>query len=152
MATTGMGSTPGGEALPEVEEVQARANRATALGVFGASIAYELSQPLAAIVASAAACARWLSAQPPNLDRAQRSLERIAGEGRRASEIIDGLRALVERQAPRKHCFDLNDAILEVLSLTHDEVRRSEISLETSLAEGLPFVESRRPRASPGWR
>jgi len=111
-----MGSTPVGEALREVQEALARVNRATTSGVLGA--AYELSQPLCAIVASAAACSRWLSAEPPNLDRAQRALERIAGEGRRASEIIDGIRVLVQRQAPRRDHFDLNEAILEVLSFS----------------------------------
>src|SRR5262245_23923132 len=62
--------------------------------VLGASIAHELNQPLGAIVASAAASSRWLSAQPPNLDRARQSLERIANEGRRAGEIVEGLRVL----------------------------------------------------------
>src|SRR5712671_39034 len=141
MTRTEMRSTLVGEALREAEEALARVNRATTLGVLGASIAYELSQPLCAIVASAAACSRWLSAEPPNLGRAQRALERIANDGRRAKEIIDGLRVFVERQAPHRDRFDLNEAILEVLGLTHDEVQRNEISLETSLAEALPLVE-----------
>src|SRR5260221_5104808 len=71
-------------------EALARINRATALGVLGASTAHELNQPLGAIVASAGACSRWLSAQPPNLDKAQRALERIANEGRRPTAIIEG--------------------------------------------------------------
>jgi signal transduction histidine kinase len=125
-------------------EALARINRATTLGVLGTSIAHELNQPLAAIVASAAACSRWLSAQPPNLDKAQRALERIGNEGRRASEIIEGLCVLVKGQTPQKDRCDLNAAILEVLTLTHDEVERNEISLETSLAEDLPLVECAR--------
>jgi C4-dicarboxylate-specific signal transduction histidine kinase len=129
------------QALDEVQEVLARLSRERTLEVLGASIAYELSQPLCAIVASAAACSRWLSARPPNLDRAQRALERIADEGRRAGGIIDGLRVIVERQAAHRDRFDLNEAILEALRLTHDEMQRNEISLETSLAEDLPLVE-----------
>src|SRR6266446_1593573 len=144
MTATGMGSTPVGEALRDAEEALARVNRVATLGALGASIAYELSEPLCAIVASAAACSRWLSAEPPNLGRAQRALERIANDGRRTKEIIDGLRVFVERQAPHRDRFDLNEAILEVLRSTHDEVQRNEISLETSLAEGLPLVESGR--------
>jgi hypothetical protein len=34
---------------------------------FTASIAHELNQPLAAVVASGNACLNWLSAAPPNL-------------------------------------------------------------------------------------
>src|SRR5947208_1077029 len=43
VTTTGMGKTPVGEALREVEEALASVNRVTTLGVLGASIAYELS-------------------------------------------------------------------------------------------------------------
>ncbi len=143
MTMTAMRSTlvDDDEALHEVQDVRERLDREKTLEVLGASIAYELSQPLGAIVASAAACSRWLSARPPNLERALRSLERITDEGRRAGEIIDGLRVLVDRQAAHRERFDLNEAILEALRLTHDEVQRNDISLETSLAAELPLVE-----------
>jgi C4-dicarboxylate-specific signal transduction histidine kinase len=88
-----MESTVMGEVLDEAQQALARPDCATtASAELSASIAYELSQPLCAIVASAAACARWLSAQPPNLEKARRAVERIANEGGRAGEIIDGLR------------------------------------------------------------
>src|SRR5262249_53506726 len=115
------------EALRESQEALARANRVTTLGMLGTSIVHEVNQPLGAIAVSAAACSRWLSAQPPDLDKAQRSLERIVNDSRRASAVVGRLRALVKRQAPRKDRVDLNEAILEVLALTDDEVRRNEI-------------------------
>jgi signal transduction histidine kinase len=146
MTTIGIESALVGEALREAEEALARVNRATTPGVLAASIAYELSQPLCAIVASAFACSRWLSAEPPNLDRAQRALERIVDDGRRASEIIDGIRVPAQRQAPRSDRFDLNEAIIEVLRSMHDELQGNEISLATSLAEALPPVECGRTR------
>jgi C4-dicarboxylate-specific signal transduction histidine kinase len=132
------------EALRESQEALARANRATTLGMLGASIAHEVNQPLGAIAASAAAGSRWLSARPPDLDKAQRSLERIAKDIKRASTVIQRLRALVKRQAPRKDRVDLNEAIVEVLALTDDEVRRHDILVETSLAADLPTVEGDR--------
>jgi signal transduction histidine kinase len=146
MTTTGIESVLPGEALREAEEGVARVNRAATPGALGASIAYELSQPLCAIVASAFACSRWLSAEPPNLDRAQRALERIASDGGRASEIIDRIHMLTQRQAPHRDRFDLNDAILEMLSSMHDELQDNEISLATSLADGLLPVECGRTR------
>jgi len=72
------------EALREAQGALARANRATTLGMLGASIVHEVNQPLGAIAASAAAGSRWLSAQPPDLDKAQRSLERIVSYPKRA--------------------------------------------------------------------
>ena len=132
------------EALRESQEALARANRATTLGMLGASIVHEVNQPLGAIAASAAAGLRWLSAQPPDLDKARRSLERIVNDSRRASAVVGRLRALVKRQEPRKDRVDLNEAILEVLALTDDAVRRNDILVETSLAADLPRVEGDR--------
>jgi len=132
------------EALRESQEALARANRATTLGMLGASIVHEVNQPLGAIAASAAAGLRWLSAQPPDLDKARRSLERIVNDSRRASGVVGRLRALVKRQEPRKDRVDLNEAILEVLALTDDAVRRNDILVETSLAADLPTVEGDR--------
>jgi len=100
MTKTGIESTLVGEALREVQEALVRVNRAKTSGMLSASIAYELSQPLCAIVASAFACSRWLSAEPPNLHRARRALERIAREGKRASDIIDGIRMLQSPGGP----------------------------------------------------
>jgi len=111
------------------------------LGLLGTSIAHEVNQPLGAIATSAAACSRWLLAEPPDLDKAQRSLERIANDARRASTVIDRLRALVRRQVQRKERCDLNAAIREVLVLTDDELRRNNILVETSLDADLPMVE-----------
>ena len=128
------------EALRDAQGALARVNRVTTLGVLAASIAHEVNQPLGAIVTSAASCSRWLTAEPPELARAQRALERIAKDGRRAAEVIDRIRTLVKRQPPRRDRIDLNEAILEVIALTRDEMRRNDISLETSLAPDLPRV------------
>ena len=49
----------------------ARASQAASLAELSASIAHEVNQPLAAIVANSHACQRWLAAEPPNLERAQ---------------------------------------------------------------------------------
>jgi PAS domain S-box-containing protein len=129
------------EALRKAQAALARVNRATTLGLLGTSIAHEVNQPLGAIATSAAACSRWLLAEPPDLDKAQRSLERIANDARRASTVIDRLRALVRRQVQRKERCDLNAAIREVLVLTDDELRRNNILVETSLDADLPMVE-----------
>jgi PAS domain S-box-containing protein len=128
------------EALREAQAALARVNRVTTLGVLAASIAHEVNQPLGAMVASAGSCARWLAAQPPELEKAQRSLGRIARDGKRASEVIDRIRALVMRQPPRRDRVDVNQTILDVIALTRDQMRRNDIALEKTLADGLPPV------------
>ena len=118
----------------------ARVSRVTTLGELTASIAHEVNQPLGAMVANAAACTRWLAADPPETAKARRALESIGADGRRASEIIGRIRALVKRQAPRNDVLDVNLKIAQVIELAAHEIRRKDIVLRTELAEGLPRV------------
>jgi hypothetical protein len=55
------------------------------------SFVHEVDQPLAAIVASAYACARWLAADPPNIERAKISAERIVRDANAAATIVGRL-------------------------------------------------------------
>jgi PAS domain S-box-containing protein len=132
------------QALRDAEAALARVNRVTTLGVLAASIAHEVNQPLGAITASAAACTRWLAAQPPEMEKARSALQRIVADGRRAGQVVDRIRALVNRRAPRRSRVDLNEAILEVIALTRDEVRRNAIRLDTSLAPDVPPIDGDR--------
>jgi PAS domain S-box-containing protein len=132
------------EALREAQAALARVNRVTTLGVLAASIAHEVNQPLTAMVASAGSCARWLAAEPLELEKAQRSLERIARDGKRAREVIDRIRALVMRQPPRRDRVDVKQTIIDVIALTRDQMRRNNIALKTELADGLPSVRGDR--------
>ena len=128
------------KALEVVRAELARVSRLTTLGELTASIAHEVNQPLGAMVANAGACTRWLSAAPPQLERAQQTLERIAADGRRASEVIARIRALAKRHAPRKDRLDLNRKISEVLALVEHEARDKAIEIDTRLDAALPPV------------
>ena len=132
------------ETLRRLEAELAHANRLTTMGELTASIAHEVNQPLGAMVANAAACTRWLAAEPPETVKARRALDSIAADGRRASEIIGRIRALVKHQAPRKDLIDVNVKIAQVIELAADEIRRNGIVLRTELAEGLPRVQGDR--------
>jgi PAS domain S-box-containing protein len=132
------------EALRDAEAALARVNRVTTLGVLAASIAHEVNQPLGAMTTSAAAGTRWLAADPPDLEKARSALRRIVNDGTRAGQVVERIRALVNRQAPRRTCVDINEAVLEVIALTRDEVRRNAISLETSLSPDVPPIEGDR--------
>jgi len=132
------------EALQRAHVALAHVDRVTTVGVLAASIAHEVNQPLGALANSAASCKRWLAAEPPALENARRALERMGRDIQRAAEVIARLRSHLARQAPRKDRFDINEAILEVIALTSDEMRRHQISLETSLGRNLARVEADR--------
>jgi PAS domain S-box-containing protein len=132
------------EALRNTQTEFAHMTRVMTMGELTASIAHEVNQPLGAIVTSAAAGARWLAAEPPQMDKARRALERIAYDGKRAAEVIRRIRALMKRQAPRKEWLDINETILEVIALAQYQLRRSAIALETRLGLHLPLIRGDR--------
>ncbi len=118
----------------------AHVSRLTTLGELTTSIVHEVSQPLGAMVASAAAGARWLAAEPPDIAEARSALDNIAADGKRAREVIARIRALTKRQVPRMELLDINRKILEVVALTEREVRSHDIVLRTELDGTLPRV------------
>ncbi len=132
------------EALRAMQAELAHVNRVTTMGELSASIAHEVNQPIAATVANAQAALRWLRAQPPDLDEVRASLSRIAEDGKRAGNVISGIRALIHKVPPRKDRFDLNEAVLEMVALTRSEVLNHGILLQTELAPGLPRVDGDR--------
>jgi PAS domain S-box-containing protein len=132
------------EELRNTQAELAHTTRVLTMGELTASIAHEVNQPLGAIVASAGACERWLSATPPQMEKARRALERIVNDGKRAAEVIKRIRALMKRQDPRKDWLDINETILEVVAFAQYQLSRGDILLETRLAERLPLVQGDR--------
>ena len=128
------------EELRNTQAEFARVTCVVTMGELTASIAHEVNQPLGAMVTSAASAARWLAAEPPRMDKARRALERIAADGRRAAAIIERIRALLKRETPRKDWLDVNEMILEVITLPQYEMRQNDIVLETRLTADLPRV------------
>jgi PAS domain S-box-containing protein len=130
--------------LREAQAELAHVNRITTTGQLAASIGHEVAQPVAASVTNAGAALRWLGAEPPNLEEARAALSRILRDGRRASDIIGRIRDLVRKAPPRRERFDINDMIVEVVTLTRAELHRYGIAPQTRLAVGLAPVEGDR--------
>ena len=130
--------------MRDMQTELAHVNRVTTMGQMSASIAHEVNQPIAATVTNAQAALRWLRARPPDLDEVRASLSRIVEDGKRAGNVISGIRTLVKKLPPRKDRFDLNEAILEMVALTRSEVLNHGILLQTELAPGLTAVDGDR--------
>src|ERR1700712_5531752 len=56
------------------------------------ALAHDLNQPLAAIVPNANAARRWLAFKPPDMFEASAAVQRIDGEGKRASQLVERVR------------------------------------------------------------
>ena len=122
----------------------ARVARLTTMGEMTASIAHEINQPLAAIVANANAGLRWLANAAPNLDETQAALKRIVSDGHRASEVIGSIRAMFKKDDQGRAPLDVNDVIREILALMHGQLESHQVALTTELVDRLPHVPANR--------
>jgi PAS domain S-box-containing protein len=127
-------------ALRRTVDKLARATQAANLCELSASIAHEVNQPLAAIVAACNACRRWLSADPPNLERAKISLERIIRDANSASEVVSRIRVLFSQTDRARSEVDITEVITEVRRLMADELAIKNIHMETEFDRSLPQV------------
>ncbi len=126
--------------LQQAQTELARVARVTTLGELTAAIAHEVNQPLTGLVSSGNACLRWLASEPPNLEAARNSVERMVSAGNRASEVITRIRALVANSLPQRELLDINEAITEVVALIDREVQRNHVSLQLDLADNVPPI------------
>jgi signal transduction histidine kinase len=129
----------------ETEARQARAElahlaRAATLGELAASIAHEINQPLAGVVINGNACTRWLGAHPPNIAEAGKAIDRIVQDASRASAVVERIRRLARREPSERDALDLNETVIDALTLTRSEIQGSGIALRTELAAELPPV------------
>ena len=128
------------DALQRAQAELAHVTRLTTLGQLAASIAHEVNQPLAAIVADANASLNWLAAAKPELERVRETLVAIATDGHRAADVIQRIRQLATKTEPGKAQLDVNDVVRDVVGLVRAEVARYEITLTLESASPLPSV------------
>jgi PAS domain S-box-containing protein len=121
-------------ALRDAQANLAHVVRITTLGELTASIAHEVNQPLAGVVANAEACLRWLDRETPDLEEARRSVRWIMDDGNRASEVIRRVWALAKKTSIEKVALDLNEVIREVTALVQRELISHAVSLRMELA------------------
>lgn len=127
--------------LRQMHDELAHVTRASTLGELTASIAHELNQPLASIVAGASTCERWLEKSPPRIDEALLTAQRIRRDGHRAAEVIARLRALFQKddRVPMEP-IDVNQTVEDVLVLTRSELQERRVSLTLTLDSTIPLA------------
>ena len=116
------------EARAKLEQASAdlaHAERISTLGQLTASVAHEVSQPLAAIIAYAGSGKRWLSRPKPDLREVEDSLDRIVESGSRAADVIGRIRSLVRKAPATMEPVDLQKLVDETIALVAHNARAS---------------------------
>jgi signal transduction histidine kinase len=122
----------------------AHMNRSSTAGELSASIAHEMMQPLAAIVASGNAAVRWLAKATPDVDKARTSLNGVIAAAHHAGNVIRAIRSMFTKSDDERVALNPNQLIQEVLELLRVNLRRRRISVETRLSADLPEIMGNR--------
>jgi PAS domain S-box-containing protein len=128
------------DALRRASDELAHAVRAASLAELSAAIAHEVNQPLAAIVTNSQACQRWLSVEPPNLDRAKVTAAHITRDANAAADVVSRIRSLFRQKPEARLAEDINRLIAEVCGLMTEEMAAKNVRVESHLATDLPLV------------
>ena len=136
------------EALHELESELAHMNRLSVMGELAASLAHEITQPIASARNNARAALNFLDHQPPDLGEVREALGSVVGDADRAGDIIGRIRDQIKKAPPRKDRFDLNEAINEVIVLARSAIAKNGVSVQTRLTEGLFPVQGDRVQSA----
>ena len=128
------------KALQQAQSELTHVARVTTLGELAASIAHEINQPLAAIVADAYAALNWLDSSGVKLDNVREALNGIVSDGDRAAQVMARIRALLSRSPIERAPCDLGRVVSDAALLVGAELRRHGIALELRLEPELPQV------------
>nr|WP_241014976.1 PAS domain S-box protein [Burkholderia sp. Ac-20379] len=122
------------QALDRSRSELAHTTRVSMLGELAASIAHEVTQPLAAIVTTGEAGLRWLNRTPPELAEVRASIEQSTRDAKRATEVIRRIRALARKRDADAALVDVNAIVEESVELVRREMRSQGVELQVSLA------------------
>jgi PAS domain S-box-containing protein len=132
------------DTLRKMQATLARITQLTTMHTVTASIAHEVNQPLAAIVANGNAALRWLQKTPPEAAEATENVKQIINDGYRATQVVVGIRAMFKRDEHSKVVLDVNEVVQEVVELLRVELSGRRVSVHTELGQELPQISADR--------
>jgi len=120
------------------------ASRVASLADLTATMVHEVNQPLAAIITNGEAALRWLACPEPDVEKIRELTRRAIADARRASKIIDRIRATAIRRPPEHTSLSLHDVIEESMVFLRHEFLSKNISVSLDLAPALPQIDGDR--------
>ena len=119
-----------GEVQQRMSEL-AHINRFSTAGALSSSIAHEINQPLATILANAETASLLLEQAPPDLGEVRHILLDIQKDNHRASEIIRRLRSLLRQKPFEQKVVSLNDVVGEVVEMISSTAARRQVRIQS---------------------
>jgi len=131
------------EARARIEQVSAElahAARVSLLGQLAASITHEVNQPLTAIINYGKSANRWLRRTEPDLPEAEACIEKLVANATRAAEVVNRVRSLARKVAPKTEPVRLLELVEEAMALVQREARMGLVDIRLDGAQEFPLV------------
>jgi C4-dicarboxylate-specific signal transduction histidine kinase len=109
--------------------------RVSTVGALTTSLAHELNQPLAAILANAQAARRLMAAPARDDLEVREILEEIIEEDKRAGDVIQRLRELLRKGEPQRLALDANALVHDVCRILDSNALIHGVTLRVKLAD-----------------
>lgn len=136
--------TPRKQAELEIAQSQAalqHMTRVSLLGQLSASIAHQLNQPLASILANAQAAQAMLRREPLDVAELRAIVDDIVTADRGAADVIRRLGALFRRGEPSLAPLDLNEVVRDTLEIVRASLQTRHVAVQLALAPDLPLLD-----------
>jgi two-component system, LuxR family, sensor kinase FixL len=118
----------------------AHLSRVALMSEMSTSLAHELNQPLSGIVSNAAAGQRFIDRGDVTLEELREILTDIVSDGRRAGEVVRGIRSMVKKEQMVRQRLNLNEVVARVVQIVAPDALLRSCQLETSLEPSLPPI------------
>ncbi|MET3219089.1 ATP-binding protein [Burkholderia cepacia] len=128
------------QALERSRAELAHVTRLTMLGELAASIAHEVTQPLAAIVTAGEAGMRWIKRSPPDFTEVQYALGQMTHDARRATQVIHQIRSMAQRRDPDMMSIDLVAVIEQSVDLVRRELQSHQAEVSLSFSQSVLWI------------
>jgi two-component system, LuxR family, sensor kinase FixL len=115
-------------------------SRVALMSEMSTSLAHELNQPLSGIVSNAAAGQRFIDRGDVTLEEIREILGDIIADGRRAGDVVRGIRAMVKKGHAIRQQMNLNDVVAKVVQIVSPDAALRSCGVETALQPNLPPI------------
>jgi|GEM_PF-3541760 len=115
-----------------------RVNRSLTMSALAASIAHEVSQPLAAVVVNAGAAKRWLAGN--NVEEARKALGRVVEDGHRVTAVITSFRRMLHEDEPCRSSLSIGDLVKDALDILAADIQKHNVDVNLLSLDEVPSI------------